>query len=74
MDDYLEDSFNYDQYDKMIARFDLDSKQILEAFNKIYQLFDELRCYKMKISGIQQVLNEYTFKDEVEKFVVFSVV
>lgn len=74
LDDYLEDSFNYDQYDKMIARFDLDSKQILEAFNKIYQLFDELRCYKMKISGIQQVLNEYTFKDEVEKFVVFSVV
>lgn len=74
LDEYLEDSFNYDQYDKMIAHFDLDSKQILAVFNKIYQLFDELRCCKMKISGIQQILNFCPFKDNLEKFIVLSVV
>lgn len=74
LDAYLEDDFNYAQYDEMLAKFELMESQLLQVFNKVYKIYDELRCVKAKISSVQQYIDVFEFTDDMEKYIVLSVV
>ena len=74
LDAYLEDDFNYAQYDEMLSKFELTESQLLQIFNKAYNIYDEVRCVKVKISSVQKHLDGFEFSDDSEKYIVFSVV
>lgn len=68
LDSYLEDRFNYTQYDSMISKFIADTDVVLSIFNMAYQVFDVVRCYKNKVSKIGNYLNSFEFSNELEKY------
>jgi hypothetical protein len=68
LDSYLEDRFNYTQYDSIISKFIVDTDVVLSIFNMAYQVFDVVRCYKNKVSKIGNYLNSFEFSNELEKY------
>ncbi|WP_288572154.1 hypothetical protein [Segatella copri] len=68
LDSYLEDRFNYTQYDSVISKFIADTDVVLSIFNMAYQVFDVVRCYKNKVSKIGNYLNSFKFSNELEKY------
>lgn len=73
LDDYLEDDFNYKQYDKIISNFHKDVEDILAIFNLSYKIYDELRCQQNKISAICNYLDKLEFSCKEDKFITLSI-
>lgn len=74
LDSYLEDDFNYSQYDEIISIFTRDTDKVLSIFNMAYQIFDDVRCYKNRVSKISIYLGELNFSNEQEQYVTLSIV
>jgi len=72
LDLYLDDSFNYSQYDYLISSglYQDNNDTILAFFNKAYSIYDEIRCLKNKVSQVRQYCNSITFEDEKEKVTI----
>lgn len=60
LDDYLDDDFNYAQNEILLKSgfSETDTNDILSIFNLAYQIYDEIRCKKSKISEVRAYLKE----------------
>ena len=74
LDSYLEDDFNYAQYDEIISTYTRDTDKVLSIFNMAYQIFDDVRCYKNRVSKIIVYLGELNFPNEQELYTTLSIV
>lgn len=74
LDDYLDDDFNYQHYDYLIRNkfYEDDPEFLLEYFNKVYTIYDDIRCHKNKISQFRQYCQQLSFSDDKEKFTMLS--
>jgi hypothetical protein len=70
LDDYLDDEFNYQQYDYLISNnlFEDNPEVLLHYFNKVYSIYDDIRCHKGKISQLRQYCQQIAFSDNKEKY------
>ena len=74
LDEYLEDDFNYSQYDKIISNFHYENQDILSILNLSYKIYDDLRCQQNKLSAICNYLDKLEFPNEEDKFITLSIV
>lgn len=75
LDEYLDDEFNYQQYNELTSKyFEDDQTQLLNFFNHVYELFDEIRCRKHKISEIRNFCNTLAFNSDKDKYFEISFV
>lgn len=73
LDEYLDDDFNYQQYNHLTTNgFADNSSKLLDFFNSAYTLYDNLRCHKHKISEIRKICNGLKFDDDRSKYFKIS--
>lgn len=68
LDDYLDDDFNYKQYEFLNNNIFDNEDKILLFFNRAYQIYDEIRCCKHKVSSVNSYCNNLCFKTDKEKY------
>lgn len=74
LDDYLDDDFNYKQYEFLKNNIFDKEDEILLFFNKAYQIYDEIRCCKHKVSNVNSYCNNLYFKTDKEKYFIIMFV
>lgn len=73
LDEYLDDDFNYQQYNYLTTDgFTDDSALLLNFFNSSYALYDNLRCHKHKISEIRKLCSNLIFDEDRDKYYQIS--
>jgi hypothetical protein len=74
LDDYLDDSLNYEWYNNLINLNVLqdEPQECLQYFNMVYQVYDEIRMRTQRISLIKSYLNDTKFKNDIEKYWVLT--
>lgn len=67
--DYLDDDFNYEEYDRLVKDhiYGDNSEMLLRHFNFGYEIFDQLRIHRHKVSDVRLYLQGLAFENEIEK-------
>lgn len=70
LDGYINENLNYQQYNKLIDGhyWEDDDALYLQYFNRVYEMYDELRLKKHSISGIKGYLREQQFDSDAQKY------
>lgn len=70
LDGYINENLNYQQYSKLIDGhyWEDDDALYLQYFNRVYEMYDELRLRKQSISGIKRFLREQQFANDAQKY------
>ena len=76
LDEFIDDSFNYEQYSFLTENnlLDNNAESLLGYFNASYLIYDQVRCLKNKLSQVNQFCNQYNPSDEKQKYWVLSFV
>jgi hypothetical protein len=76
LDEYLDDSFNYEQYSYLMENniFQEDTAMFLSYFNTTYLIYDKIRCLKNKLSEVTQYCKQFEFPNEIQKYWTLSFV
>jgi hypothetical protein len=76
LDEFLDDSFNYEQYGYLIENniFSEDTETLLSYFNNTYLIYDKVRCLKNKLLEVVQYCKQFEFTDDVIKYWTLSFV
>jgi hypothetical protein len=76
IDEYLDDSFNYEQYNFLTENniFSDDAEFLLVYFNTAYLVYDKIRCLKNKMSEVSQYCSQFEFADDSQKYWILSFV
>ena len=74
LDGYINENLNYKQYNILIDGhyWDDDDAVYLKYFNRVYEIYDELRIRKQSISSVKSYLREQKFENDAEKYWTFS--
>lgn len=74
LDGFINEKLNYQQYNILIDGdyWEDDDAFFLKYFNRVYEMYDELRLRKQSISSIKGYLKEQTFESDAEKYWIFS--
>jgi hypothetical protein len=76
LDEYLDDSFNYDHY-CFLTENNLcsdNAENLLSYFDTAYLIYDKIRCLKNKLSQVNQYCKQYDFANNTLKYWVLSFV
>lgn len=70
LDGYINENLNYQQYNTLIDGhyWEDDDSLYLQYFNRVYEMYDELRLRKQSISGIKGYLREQQFDSDAQKY------
>ena len=70
LDGYINENLNYQQYNKLIDGhyWEDDDALYLRYFNRVYEIYDELRLKKQSISGVKGYLREQQFDNDAQKY------
>lgn len=70
LDEYLNDDLNYQQYDCLTSDGYLADEEtvMLQYFNRVFEVYDQLRLHKQSISGARSYLRSLHFADDNEKY------
>lgn len=71
---YLDDDFNYEHYNELVGKKIYTESEILNFFNELYRIYDELRCCKDKISSVRQYCQTLSFSSDKDKFFIVSTI
>ncbi|MEI8202923.1 MAG: hypothetical protein WCH34_07925 [Bacteroidota bacterium] len=77
LDDFLNDSFNYDQYNILTENSVFqpnETSKILGFFNNAFCIYDNIRCLKNKPTQANSFCEQYGFEDDLQKFWILSFV
>jgi hypothetical protein len=76
LDEYLDDSFNYEQYSLLLENdiFSEDAEMFLSYFNTTHLIYDRIRCLKNKLSEVNQFCKRFDFPNDVHRYWTFSFV
>lgn len=76
LEGYLDDDFNYGEYDRLIQNdvYGDDSEAMLRHFNRGYEIFDRIRILSSKISDVRLYLQGLVFPNETEKTEILNFV
>lgn len=74
LDSFINEDLNYRQYCTLLDGnyWEDDDTLYLKYFNRVYQIYDELRLLRSSMSEVKKFLNGQTFDNDVEKFWVYS--
>ncbi len=74
LDSFINEDLNYRQYCTLLdGNYWADDDTLyLKYFNRVYQIYDELRLCRGSMSGVKKYLNEQTFDNDAEKFWIYS--
>lgn len=74
LDGYINENLNYQQYNTLIDGhyWEDDDDLYLKYFNRVYEMYDELRLRKHSISSIKGYLREQDFDSDAKKYWTFS--
>jgi len=74
LDEYINENLNYQQYNTLIDGhyWKDDNALYLQYFNRVYEMYDELRLRKQSISGIKGYLREQQFDSDALKYWILA--
>jgi len=70
LDGYINENLNYQQYNMLVDGhyWEDDDAIYLKYYNRVYEIYDELRLRKQSISAIKGFLREQIFDSDAEKY------
>lgn len=70
LDEYLNDELNYAQYDRLTSgRYMKDNEQdLLLYYNKVFEVYDQLRLCKQSVLGARSYLKSLQFDDDNSRY------
>lgn len=70
IDDYINENLNYQQYNLLIDGhyWEDNDDRYLRYFNRVYEMYDNLRLRKQSVSSIKNYLREQQFYTDAEKY------
>lgn len=70
LDGFINDDLNYQQYNILIdgKYWEDDDSLYLAYFNRVYEMYDELRLRKRSISDIKSYIKEQHFENNAQKY------
>ena len=76
LDDYLNEDLNYQQYDRLTSGGYMpdEDPSMLQYFNRVFEVYDQLRLHKQSVSGIRNYLRTLQFPDDNQKYWVLEYV
>ncbi len=76
LDEYLNDNLNYEHYCLLTENniFPENETTLLQYFNTAYEIYDNVRCYKNRLSSAVRYCKQYKFMDDKQKFWILSFV
>ena len=74
LDSFINEDLNYRQYCTLLdGNYWADDDTLyLKYFNRVYQIYDELRLCRSSMSEVKKFLQEQTFGNDAEKFWIYS--
>ena len=72
LDDYLDDDFNYEQYNMLVGNKIYQDDELLEFFNEVYYLYDQIRCVKEKMSDVRDFCKKLSFRYEKDNYFIIA--
>lgn len=74
LDEYLDDDFNYEQYNMLCKNGLYSDDELLDFFNEVYYLYDRLRCVKDKMSSVRDFCKSLSFKSDKDNYFIISTI
>lgn len=74
LDSFINEDLNYRQYCTLLdgKYWENDDTLYLKYFNRVYQIYDELRLHKNSMSEVKSYLGEQVFDNDAEKYWIYS--
>lgn len=72
LDNYLDDDFNYEQYNMLTSNKVYQDDELLDFFNEVYYLYDQIRCVKDKMSDVREFCKHLSFRSEKDNYFIIS--
>lgn len=74
LEEYLDDDFNYEQYNLLVQNGPYQDDELLDFFNEVYSLYDKIRCVKEKMSSVRSFCKNLSFKSEKDNYFIISTI
>ncbi len=73
LDSYLNDDFNFNQYQELMDNdYPNDDNTLLHFYNTSYQIYDEIRLRKQSFTNVRKYIEELQFSNNTEKYWVLN--
>jgi len=72
LEEYLDDDFNYEQYNDLSKNGLYSDEELIDFFNEVYYLYDNLRCVKDKMSSVRDFCKCLSFKSDKDNYFILS--